>query len=56
MGGAKSPRYLRDALDFLERTIPGARRVTFPGVGHNAPDIQAPGVVAAELAKFFSEA
>lgn len=55
MGGAKSPRYLRDALDFLERTIPGARRVTFPGVGHNAPDIQAPKVVAAELARFFSE-
>jgi pimeloyl-ACP methyl ester carboxylesterase len=54
MGGAKSPRYLLDALDFLERTIPGARRVTFPGVGHNAPDIQAPKAVAAELAKFFA--
>ena len=54
MGGAKSPRYLLDALGFLERTIPGARRVTFPDVGHNAPDIQAPKVVAGELAKFFA--
>src|SRR4051812_25399068 len=54
MGGAKSPKYLHDALDFLERTIPGARRVTFARVGHNAPDIQAPTVVAEELAKFFA--
>lgn len=54
MGGARSPRYLKDALGFLEKTIPGATRVTFDGVGHNGPDIQAPAEVAAALAPFFS--
>jgi pimeloyl-ACP methyl ester carboxylesterase len=55
MGGMKSPRYLQDAVDFLARTIPGARKVMLEGVGHNAPDIEAPAKVAAELARFFSE-
>ena len=45
-----------DSVNFLEKTIPGAQRVTFPGVGHNAPDLQAPKAVAAELAKFFAAA
>jgi pimeloyl-ACP methyl ester carboxylesterase len=53
LGGARSPGYLHRALDRLHPVLPDARRVDLPGVGHNAPDEQAPETVAAELARFF---
>lgn len=36
LGGAKSPVYLRQALDDLERVLPNRRRVELAGVGHEA--------------------
>ncbi|TDE58472.1 alpha/beta hydrolase [Nonomuraea mesophila] len=36
VGGAKSPAYLRTALDALHRVLPRARRVEMAGLGHSA--------------------
>lgn len=38
LGGTKSPAYLGLALDLLSTTLPHARRITFPGLGHLGPD------------------
>lgn len=55
LGGAKSARYLKAALDGLSTVLPGARRVTLPGVGHTAADnTGTPDLVAAELRAFFT--
>ena len=54
LGGAKSRRFLRDALDALAEVIPRAERVQFPGVGHLAADNRGkPEIVARELRRFF---
>jgi pimeloyl-ACP methyl ester carboxylesterase len=54
LGGAKSAQYLKAALDGLSIVLPGARRVTLPGVGHTAAEnTGAPDLVAAELRTFF---
>jgi len=56
MGGQKSPAFLRDILDALQETLPGARRVELRGVGHEAPiDRAAPVRVAEELRRFFAD-
>jgi pimeloyl-ACP methyl ester carboxylesterase len=34
--GDRSPRHLRERLDALQTVLPGARRVTMHGQGHNA--------------------
>jgi pimeloyl-ACP methyl ester carboxylesterase len=55
LGGTKSPRYLKLALDALEGTLPHVRRVEFQGVGHLAADNSGkPNIVARELRKFFA--
>lgn len=55
MGGQKSPAFLREILDALEETLPHARRVELPGVGHEAPiDRGDPERVGEELQTFFS--
>ncbi|MEV8633254.1 alpha/beta hydrolase [Streptosporangium sp. NPDC051023] len=36
LGGGRSPAYLKTALDALEKALPHARRVEFPGLGHGA--------------------
>ena len=54
LGGSKSRRFLRLALDALEGVIPSARRVEFEGLDHLGPDNSGkPGVVASELRRFF---
>lgn len=54
IGGEKSMRYLKAALDALQRVHPQAQRITIPGVGHTAADNdEQPELVAAELKKFF---
>jgi pimeloyl-ACP methyl ester carboxylesterase len=57
LGGSKSPAYLTAALDALEKVLPRARRVEFPGVGHeasgNADRRGRPELVAQELRRFF---
>jgi pimeloyl-ACP methyl ester carboxylesterase len=56
LGGSKSPRDLRLALDALERVLPQMQRVEFQGVGHLAADNSGkPGLVATELRRFFGE-
>lgn len=63
LGGSKSPPYLKLALDDLEKILPNAKRIEFPGLGHAAawnydkqrnPDGK-PELVAQELRRFFSE-
>jgi pimeloyl-ACP methyl ester carboxylesterase len=54
LDGSASPAYLRRAVDSLAAVIPGARRVTLPRLSHNAPDMEAPERVAAELLAFHS--
>ena len=53
LGGSRSARYLGQALDVLETTLPRARRVEFDGVGHLAADNSGqPERVARALAGF----
>lgn len=51
-GGSKSPGYLLYALRTLAATIPNAELRIIDGLGHNAPDQDAPEQIAAELKKF----
>jgi pimeloyl-ACP methyl ester carboxylesterase len=59
LGGATSPAFLATALDRLEHDLPHARRVCFPGVGHeasvNADRRGAPSVVVPTLRRFFGD-
>ncbi len=54
MGGGKSPAYLRHALRVLAATIPDVRLTEFPRLEHNAPDLNAPEVIARTLREFLS--
>ena len=54
LGGSRSPDYLRKVLPVLADVIPQACMLEFPGFGHNAPDQDAPEVVAADIRKFLS--
>lgn len=58
MGGSKSPRYLRKALDDLASALPAARRIELEGLDHAAPwntDRRGhPEPVAQELRQFFA--
>jgi pimeloyl-ACP methyl ester carboxylesterase len=54
LGGARSPHYLHRALELVHEVLPDVRRVELASVGHNAPDGQAPDLVAAELVRFFT--
>ena len=62
LGGSKSPAWLKEALDVLEKTLPHDRRVEFPGLDHSgSSDISTtnrfghPAVVSPELRRFFQE-
>ena len=56
LGGTKSPAYLTEALDALERTLPHAGRVVLRGLHHSGPWNRdrggAPGVVAEQIRSF----
>lgn len=58
LGGTRIPRYLKDALEGLARTLPNARRVTLPGLDHAAPWNTdrggKPQVVAEAMRSFYS--
>ena len=58
LGGSTSPAYLKLALDALEKVLPHATRITFPGVGHGASGNRdrggQPERVAQELRRFFA--
>ncbi|HVI49192.1 MAG TPA: alpha/beta hydrolase [Chitinophaga sp.] len=54
MGGTRSQRYLKIALDTLGATLPQAKRVEFRGLGHIAADNDnSPEKIAKELIGFF---
>ena len=59
LGGTRSPRYLKNALDALETILPRVQRTELEGVGHEAPwnaDRRgSPELVAHALRKFFGE-
>lgn len=58
LGGSKSPAYLKVALDALEKVLPHAKRVEFPGLDHaaswNTDRGGKPERVAQELRLFFA--
>jgi alpha-beta hydrolase superfamily lysophospholipase len=57
LGGSRSQRFLRTALDAIAAVLPRARRVELPGVGHVAADNGGkPELVAEELRRFFAGA
>lgn len=57
LGGDQSPKYLTEALDRLEKILPGAMRVEFNGAGHGASGnkdrMGQPERVAETLREFF---
>lgn len=55
LDGDKTPPPVRNALSALQRTLPRSTRITFNGVGHEAPvnGRGSPPRVGAELAAFF---
>jgi pimeloyl-ACP methyl ester carboxylesterase len=57
LGGSKSQKFLRQTLDALNVVVAQAKRVEFAGLDHMGPDNRGkPGIVAAELRRFFSSA
>ena len=61
LGGSQSPAFLKIALDALEKTLPNAKRVEFPGLDHGgSSDLSQtnrnghPEIVAPELRRFFA--
>jgi len=53
LGGEKSPGYLTGVLQPLSEIIPRARFEIVAGLEHNAPDLNAPEIVAGRLEAFF---
>jgi len=58
LGGSKSPAFLKTALNDLEKVLPDAKRVEFPGLDHaaswNSDRGGQPEPVAQELRRFFA--
>jgi pimeloyl-ACP methyl ester carboxylesterase len=56
LGGSKSPKYLKEALSSLEKTLPNVRRTEFEGLDHNAPwntdKLGSPEIVAKAIIAF----
>ncbi|MEV7009287.1 alpha/beta hydrolase [Streptosporangium sp. NPDC051022] len=52
MGGERSPAYLTGVLPRLAGVMPDARHVVLRGLDHNAPDLNAPQVVAGRIRAF----
>jgi hypothetical protein len=54
MGGSKSQKFLKAALDHLQIILPGVKRKEFSGLGHIAADnSEHPDIIAKELKQFF---
>jgi pimeloyl-ACP methyl ester carboxylesterase len=53
MAGERGPAYLRDVVATLADVMPHARPAILPRLTHNAPDLDAPDAVAAELRRYF---
>jgi len=59
MGGTKSPRYLKDALDTLTKILPDSHKVSFKNLDHSGPwntdKGGTPQLVAEAIIKFFTK-
>lgn len=55
LGGSKTPCYLTDVLPRLASIIPGAKCTILSELDHNAPDLNAPTVIAQQLRRFLAE-
>lgn len=59
LGGSKSPRYLKAALDVLEKIVPHVQRSEFSGFDHvssgNASEGGKPTIIAAAIMRFLQE-
>jgi pimeloyl-ACP methyl ester carboxylesterase len=53
MAGERGPEYLRDVVAALAAVMPHARPAILPRLTHNAPDLDAPAAIAAELRRYF---
>ena len=53
MAGERGPEYLRDVVAALADVMPHARPAILPRLTHNAPDLDSPAAVAAELRRYF---
>jgi pimeloyl-ACP methyl ester carboxylesterase len=52
LGGSKTPTYITAVLPELARIIPTARCMILDGLDHNAPDLNAPVVIAGQIRTF----
>ncbi len=52
--GANGPAFLRDALHHLAMVLPNSSIVELPKLDHNAPDLNAPEVIASRLRQFLA--
>jgi pimeloyl-ACP methyl ester carboxylesterase len=52
--GTNGPLFLRDALHRLAAALPNTRIVELPKLDHNAPDLNAPDVIANQLRRFLA--
>jgi pimeloyl-ACP methyl ester carboxylesterase len=52
LGGRRSPRYITGVLPQLIHVIPAARCRILDGLDHNAPDLNAPAVIARQIMTF----
>jgi pimeloyl-ACP methyl ester carboxylesterase len=60
LGGAKSPAFLREVLDALNRTLPQVKWIEYPDLDHSAPNPSRPNQkgperIADDLRAFFSQ-
>jgi pimeloyl-ACP methyl ester carboxylesterase len=55
LGGTKTPDYLTGVLPRLAGIIPGARYEIVPELDHNAPDLNAPELVATRVRGFLAD-
>lgn len=53
MAGERGPEYLRHVVAALADVMPHAHPTILPRLAHNAPDLDAPAAVAAELRRYF---
>jgi pimeloyl-ACP methyl ester carboxylesterase len=53
LSGSKSPSYFLPNMEALQKIIPGSIHKNLKGIGHNAPDEEAPEKIAPELLDFF---
>lgn len=60
LGGARSSKFLKRALDSVEAAVPRTQRITFRGLNHGSPwnsDLRSkPGPIADQIRRFFAPA